>query len=58
MPASLENVVVLPAIAQNKISLDERNNNKARVDFEVFRAKEIRDVLKSKAHCLFAITTL
>ncbi|NJN96644.1 MAG: hypothetical protein HC875_22290 [Anaerolineales bacterium] len=54
MPTSLENVVVLPAITQNKTLSNERNNSKIGVDLEVFGAKEIRDVLKSKAHCLRA----
>lgn len=55
MPTSLENVVVLPTITQNKNFLNKRDNkSKAGVDFEVFGAREIRDVLKSKAHCLRA----
>lgn len=55
MPTSLENVVVLPAITQGKKLSNERNNTKKGVvDLEVFGAKEIRDVLKSKAHCLRA----
>jgi hypothetical protein len=53
MPASPENVVVLHTVTgENKFK--EIAVPQIDIDFEVFGAKEIRDVLKSRAHCLRA----
>ena len=53
MPFNLEKVVAVNAAIWN----DDREDISApaqRVNFNAFGAKEIRDVLKSKAHCLRA----
>lgn len=54
MPAGLENVIELRTATQHKTLVNEKANHKADVNFEVFGAKEIRDVLKSRAHCIRA----
>jgi hypothetical protein len=55
MPTSLKNGAILHMTTQksDKIS-KEAATTKARVDLDVFGTKEIRDVLKSRAHCLRA----
>jgi hypothetical protein len=54
MSSSLENVVMFHPITQGHKLTKEKSTPKAEVDFEIFGAKEIRDVLKSRAHCLRA----
>jgi hypothetical protein len=54
MPARLENVIMVHSVAPKSNQFQETANTKARVDFDVFGAKEIRDVLKSRTHCLRA----
>src|SRR5262245_5326751 len=55
MPANLENVLVLQTVTQKSSQfVQESPSSKAEVDLDVFGAKEIRDVLKSRAHCLRA----
>ncbi|MCK6628039.1 MAG: hypothetical protein L6R45_23035 [Anaerolineae bacterium] len=54
MTFSLENVFMLDMVSRK----DDKHSKEAapqnRVDFDIFGAKEIRDVLKSRAHCLRA----
>lgn len=55
MPASLENVLVLQKVTQKSNQfVQESPSSQVRVDLDIFGAKEIRDVLKSRAHCLRA----
>lgn len=55
MPASLENIVMLRTVTQKSDQFTQKNATpKIKVDFDIFGAKEIRDVLKSRAHCLRA----
>ena len=55
MPASLENVLVLQKVTQKSNQyVQESPSSKTKVDLDIFGAKEIRDVLKSRAHCLRA----
>ena len=54
MPTSLENVIMPHAATQKSDKISQEAAVKTRVDFDVFGAKEIRDVLKSRAHCLRA----
>lgn len=55
MPASLEKVITLRMATDTKNQFTkEIATPRAKVDFDVFGAKEIRDVLKSRAHCLRA----
>lgn len=55
MPIHLENVVMTRIVNQEdrKFSNEFAAAN-ANIDFDMFGAKEIRDVLKSRAHCLRA----
>ena len=55
MPAGLENLMTLHMVNQKdkSFSRDAAVPN-TKLDLDVFGAKEIRDVLKSRAHCLRA----
>jgi len=55
MPTSLENVMMLGTVTQKSDQFTEETATpKAKVDLDIFGAKEIRDVLKSRSHCLRA----
>lgn len=54
MSSSLENMAIYRSITQGEKLTNQTSTPKAEVDFEVFGAREIRDVLKSRAHCLRA----
>ena len=54
MPTRLENVIMVHSAVPKSNQFQEAANIKIRVDFDVFGAKEIRDVLKSRTHCLRA----
>lgn len=55
MPTHLENTAMIQAAAQKSSrAFQEASIPKANLDLDVFGAKEIRDVLKSRAHCLRA----
>jgi hypothetical protein len=56
MTLTLENIVMLPVTNQSGTQFTENISStpKSRVDLDIFGAKEIRDVLKSRAHCLRA----
>jgi len=54
MRVTLEKSVTRRTPTRRNHSLEEASNPASGVDFSIFGAKEIRDVLKSKAHCLDA----
>lgn len=55
MPAGPEDVIMLRMVAHTGSQYTkEIATSQIKVDFDVFGAKEIRDVLKSRAHCLRA----
>ena len=55
MPTRLENVIMIYSVTSKSDQFaQETTNSRIRVDFDIFGAKEIRDVLKSRAHCLRA----
>jgi hypothetical protein len=55
MSTNLENLLILDIVMQEGEKIPrEAVTTKSRLDFDVFGAKEIRDVLKSRAHCLRA----
>lgn len=53
MPVSLERIVMYPSVAQDKF-IEPGFTPGGDVDLDIFGAKEVRDVLKSRAHCLKA----
>jgi hypothetical protein len=55
MPTYAENIVMIRAASQKSSRASQKANIlKTDLDLDVFGAKEVRDVLKSRAHCLRA----
>lgn len=55
MRTRLENAIMLcPVPSESDRITPEITSSRTRVDLDIFGAKEIRDVLKSRAHCLRA----
>lgn len=55
MPTRAENITMIQAASQGSSRTSYKARSpKANLDLDVFGAKEIRDVLKSRAHCLRA----